>query len=78
MIYLYNSYLYNNYYHIKYTLAKNIGTFKDRTQECTYRNILDYAQIIDDAFYFLMKDKLNLIEFLKLTEYLSKESNYIA
>jgi len=40
--------------------------------------VLNRAQIIDDTFYFLMKDQFNLTDFLILTEYLSKETDYIA
>ncbi|KYM97778.1 Aminopeptidase N [Cyphomyrmex costatus] len=41
-------------------------------------HVLNRAQIIDDAFYFFMKNKISLRAFLELTEYLRKEKNFIA
>jgi len=45
-----------------------------------YKNIhvLNRAQIIDDAIYFLMENQLSLFEFLKIVKYLEKETNYVA
>ncbi|XP_029674826.1 aminopeptidase N-like [Formica exsecta] len=45
-----------------------------------YRNIhvLNRAQIIDDAFYFVVEKKLNFTIFWQLANYLSKETDYIA
>jgi len=41
-------------------------------------HVLNRAQIIDDAFYFLMINQLPLNTFLELTEYLQQETNYVA
>ncbi|KMQ84727.1 aminopeptidase n, partial [Lasius niger] len=41
-------------------------------------HVLNRAQIIDDAFYFLSTRQLNLYIFLELTEYLSQETDYVA
>jgi len=40
-------------------------------------HVFNRAQIIDDAFYFLMKNQLLLSEFLELVKYLEKETNYV-
>ncbi|TGZ36931.1 hypothetical protein DBV15_11322 [Temnothorax longispinosus] len=40
-------------------------------------HILNRAQIMDDAFHFLIKGQLDLSVFLKLTKYLSMERNYL-
>jgi len=40
--------------------------------------VLNRAQIINDAFYFMMNDQLPLSTFLKLTEYLQRETDYVA
>jgi len=41
-------------------------------------HVLNRAQIIDDAFYFLIRGKLNLFVFLEVVEYLQNEMDYIA
>lgn len=41
-------------------------------------HVLNRAQLINDAYYFLMNEQLPLSLFLKLTQYLSKETDYIA
>jgi len=40
--------------------------------------VVNRAQLIDDAFHFLMKEQLNLSLFLELSEYLQRETDYIA
>jgi len=40
--------------------------------------VLNRAQLIDDAFYFLMNDQLPLSIFLDLTQYLKQETDYVA
>jgi len=41
-------------------------------------HVLNRAQIIDDAYYFLSTNKLDFSLFQTLTYYLSKDTNYIA
>jgi len=40
--------------------------------------VLNRAQLMDDAFYFLMNDQLSLSVFLDLTQYLKQETDYVA
>jgi len=40
--------------------------------------VLNRAQIIDDAYYFLTTEKLDFDFFKKLTYYLSNETDYVA
>jgi len=41
-------------------------------------SVVNRAQLIDDAFYFLVKGQFNLSLFLELSEYLQQETNYVA
>jgi len=41
-------------------------------------HVLNRAQIIDDAYYFLSTNKLDFIYFKSLTLYLSNETDYVA
>jgi len=41
-------------------------------------HVLNRAQLIDDALYFLMNGQLPLILFLDLTQYLKQETDYVA
>ncbi|KYN17626.1 Glutamyl aminopeptidase [Trachymyrmex cornetzi] len=41
-------------------------------------HVLNRAQIIDDAFYFFMRKEIDLYLFLALTEYLQRETDFIA
>ncbi|XP_071568418.1 glutamyl aminopeptidase-like [Temnothorax nylanderi] len=41
-------------------------------------HVLNRAQIIDDAYYFLLRKKLDFHFFKNLTYYLSRETNYVA
>jgi len=41
-------------------------------------HVLNRAQIIDDAYYFLSTNKLDFSLFKKLTYYLSKDTDYVA
>jgi len=40
-------------------------------------HVLNRAQIIDDAYHLLMINQLDYKIFLRLTEYLSRETDYI-
>jgi len=51
---------------------------KDLNTDHTKIHVLNRAQIIDDAFYFLIRGKLSLFVFLKVVEYLPNEMDYIA
>jgi len=46
---------------------------------CEYNKIhvLNRAQIIDDAFHFLMEGHLELPIFIELTQYLKQETDYV-
>ncbi|XP_071577670.1 aminopeptidase N-like [Temnothorax nylanderi] len=48
------------------------------SDEYTKIHVLNRAQIIDDAFYFLMHSQLPLSTFLELTKYLQRETDYVA
>ncbi|KYN50633.1 Aminopeptidase N, partial [Trachymyrmex septentrionalis] len=56
---------------------QKLGDYLNSTK---YHNIpiLNRAQIIDDAYYFLSTNKLDFNLFKTLTYYLSKETDYIA
>ena len=41
-------------------------------------HVLNRAQLIDDAFYFLMQKKLNFITFWDITKFLCNDTNYVA
>ncbi|RLU17278.1 hypothetical protein DMN91_011347 [Ooceraea biroi] len=41
-------------------------------------HVLNRAQLIDDTYYFLMRGKASYSQFVKLTEYLSRERDYVA
>ncbi|XP_077269183.1 aminopeptidase N-like isoform X2 [Temnothorax americanus] len=41
-------------------------------------HVLNRAQIIDDAYYFLLNDKFEFYFFKALTSYLSRDTNYVA
>ncbi|XP_071646519.1 aminopeptidase N-like [Temnothorax longispinosus] len=63
------NYKYNNWQ----KLMKYLNSEKYR-----YIHVLNRAQIIDDAYYFLLNNKLDIHFFKSLTYYLSRETNYIA
>ncbi|XP_025264593.1 aminopeptidase N [Camponotus floridanus] len=48
------------------------------SEKYTNIHVLNRAQIIDDAFYFVMKKNLDFLLFWKLANYLSRERDYIA
>ncbi|XP_029672004.1 glutamyl aminopeptidase-like isoform X2 [Formica exsecta] len=48
------------------------------SKEFTKIHVLNRAKIIDDAFYFMVKHQLDSSIFWKLTNYLTRETNYIA
>lgn len=39
--------------------------------------VLNRAQIVDDAFYFVMKNKLDFSAFWNITRFLNKDTNYV-
>ncbi|XP_067216462.1 thyrotropin-releasing hormone-degrading ectoenzyme-like [Linepithema humile] len=41
-------------------------------------HVLNRAQIIDDAFYFLTRKQLNYVTFWEISAFLSREMNYVA
>ncbi|KAL6268491.1 hypothetical protein P5V15_001624, partial [Pogonomyrmex californicus] len=67
------------YYRVKYDdrLWENILKCL-LSSEYSKIHVLNRAQLIDDAYHFLLKGKLNFDLFKKLTSYLSKEENYIS
>jgi len=44
----------------------------------TKLRVLTRVQLIDDAFYFLMKGQLSISVFAELSDYLQRETDYIA
>ncbi|GAB1867936.1 Aminopeptidase N [Camponotus japonicus] len=67
------------YYRVNYE-TKNWQNIARYLKSTKYINIhvLNRAQIIDDAYYFVKAGTLNFSIFLELTEYLSRETDYIA
>jgi len=53
-------------------IAKDLNTHHQKI------HVLNRAQIIDDAFYFLISGKLSLFLFLEVVKYLQNEMDYIA
>ncbi|GAB1860181.1 Aminopeptidase N [Camponotus japonicus] len=66
-------------YRVNYELKnwKNIARYLN-SAEYTNIHVLNRAQIIDDAYHFVMEGTLEFSIFLKLMEYLSRETDYIA
>jgi len=67
------------YYRINYDV-KNWEQIAKFLKHIRYTKIpvVIRAQLIDDAFYFLMEGQLDLSVFLELSEYLQRETDYIA
>ncbi|XP_071580883.1 aminopeptidase N-like isoform X2 [Temnothorax nylanderi] len=67
------------YYRVNYDAVywKRIVNYLT-SDEYTKIHVLNRAQIIDDAFYFLMHGQLPLSTFLELTKYLQRETDYVA
>ncbi|XP_018399167.1 PREDICTED: aminopeptidase N-like [Cyphomyrmex costatus] len=68
------------YYRVNYNNNnwEKLGNYLN-SREYTNIHVLNRAQIIDDAYYFMStNNKLNFNIFKALTYYLSKETNYIA
>ncbi|XP_011861657.1 PREDICTED: thyrotropin-releasing hormone-degrading ectoenzyme-like isoform X2 [Vollenhovia emeryi] len=68
------------YYRVNYdaVLWKRIIQYLTTLNHYTYVHVINRAQIIDDAFYFLMNDQLPLYTFLNLTKYLERVTDYVA
>ncbi|XP_025268327.1 aminopeptidase N-like [Camponotus floridanus] len=67
------------YYRVNYNLKnwQNIAKYLN-SAEYTNIHVLNRAQIIDDAYHFAMRGTVNFSIFLNLTEYLSRETDYVA
>ncbi|XP_026824958.1 aminopeptidase N [Ooceraea biroi] len=67
------------YYRVNYD-AKNWEKIADclDSDEFTKIHVMNRAQLIDDAYYFLVEKHLDFHIFLQITSYLSKEVDYIA
>ncbi|XP_077265854.1 aminopeptidase N-like [Temnothorax americanus] len=67
------------YYRVNYDDKswKKIARFLS-SENYTEIHVLNRAQIIDDAFHFMMMGKLNSSIFWELTSYLSQETDYVA
>jgi aminopeptidase N len=67
------------YYRVKYDV-RNWRLIADYLNFKTYKEIhvLNRAQLIDDAYHFMMKKQLDYEIFLNLTNYLSRETDYVA
>ncbi|RLU23409.1 hypothetical protein DMN91_003613 [Ooceraea biroi] len=70
---------YDGYYRVNYD-AKNWEKIADclDSDEFTKIHVMNRAQLIDDAYYFLVEKHLDFHIFLQITSYLSKEVDYIA
>jgi len=71
--------VYTGYYRVNYD-NDNWQKLIKYLNSTEYLNIhvLNRAQIIDDAYYFLSTNKLDFSLFKKLTYYLSKDTDYVA
>ncbi|EFN71975.1 Aminopeptidase N, partial [Camponotus floridanus] len=67
------------YYRVYYDTEnwQNIGRYLN-SKEYENIHVLNRAQIIDDAFHFVVEKKLKFSVFCEIAKYLSKESDYIA
>jgi len=70
---------YTGYYRVNYDydIWQKLGNYLN-SMEYYNIHVLNRAQIIDDAYYFLSTNKLDFNLFKTLTYYLSKETDYIA
>jgi len=69
------------YYRVKYdktTLGQISEYLNSDEHHIDKIHILNRAQIIDDAFYFFMRNEIDLNVFLNLTKYLWRETDFIA
>lgn len=67
------------YYRVNYDTKnwKKIAKYLN-SMEYTKIHVLNRAQIIDDAYHFLITRKINSSVFWEITNYLSQETNFIA
>ncbi|EFN61550.1 Aminopeptidase N, partial [Camponotus floridanus] len=67
------------YYRVYYDTEnwRKIGRYLN-SKEYENIHVLNRAQIIDDAFHFVVEKKLKLSVFCEIAKYLSKERDYIA
>ncbi|XP_011879067.1 PREDICTED: aminopeptidase N-like isoform X2 [Vollenhovia emeryi] len=82
----------DNKYSIEWFLVNRTGFYRVNYDYYNWRKLMEYlnsenylgidvvnrAQIIDDAYYFLLNNELNFTFFKNLTLYLSNETNYVA
>ncbi|XP_070155698.1 aminopeptidase N-like [Polyergus mexicanus] len=68
------------YYRVNYETNNwlNIARYLNNITLYKKIHVLNRAQIIDDAYYFVKTGQMNLSTFLNLTEYLSHETDYVA
>ncbi|XP_029667262.1 aminopeptidase Ey-like isoform X2 [Formica exsecta] len=68
------------YYRVNYETNNwlNIARYLNNITLYKKIHVLNRAQIIDDAYYFMKTGQMNLSTFLNLTEYLSHETDYVA
>ncbi|EFN71351.1 Glutamyl aminopeptidase [Camponotus floridanus] len=67
------------YYRVNYELKnwQNIAKYLN-SRNYSKIHVLNRAQIIDDAYYFLSSRKLDMSTFLDLAKYLSQETDFVA
>lgn len=67
------------YYRVNYDM-ENWQKIANYLKSDNYTNIhlLNRAQIIDDAYYFLKVNQLDMVTFLNLVSYLLQETDYVA
>ncbi|XP_029670347.1 aminopeptidase N-like [Formica exsecta] len=68
------------YYRVNYETNNwlNIARYLNNITLYKEEHVLNRAQIVDDAYYFMKTGQMNLSTFVNLTEYLSHETNYVA
>lgn len=54
----------------------NIARYLDYNDH-TKVPVLNRAQLLDDAYHFVMEDKLNMSTFVSLTKYLRKDDSFV-
>lgn len=66
------------YYRVNYDNVTwfNIGRFLYHNDHRDI-HVLNRAQIVDDAYHFLMEDKISLSSFVQLIAFLRKETDFI-
>ncbi|XP_018050342.1 PREDICTED: aminopeptidase N-like [Atta colombica] len=67
------------YYRVNYEVDnwRNIANYLHYINNYEKIHVLNRAQMIDDAFYFLIRGQLELSVFFELSDYLQRETDYV-